>query len=198
MIKEVTHAHLGTIGYHSEHIHQTSFFGGTFFAASYSKTALVFWSLKVKANKLTLLWNRNRIDSPAIVLKKDQLPTHLWWVVVDKSLSLLVTLKWSVEYYRVAFNFFLISGLFNKVRCSGTQGPFACLVMIGEKTWFYSDFDKTRLQSLTFSASKRIVVKYLGWIISNHVQTNHFDFKFLKYILFLSPLPPLQWGRGQK
>ena len=66
---------------------------GLFFAASYSKTALVFWSLKVKANKLTLLWNRNRIDSPAIVLKKDQLPTHLWWVVVDKSLSLLVTLK---------------------------------------------------------------------------------------------------------
>ena len=30
------------------------------------------------------------------------------------------------------------------------------------KTCFYCDFDKTRLQNLTSSASKRMVIKYFG------------------------------------
>ena len=119
-----------------QNLHQTSFFGGTFFAASYSKTALVFWSLKVKANKLTLLWNRNRIDSPVIVLKKDQLPTHLWWVVVDKSLSLLVTLKWSVEYYRVAFNSVLFLVYLIKSDVVGPRGLLLVWSWLGEKNDF--------------------------------------------------------------
>ena len=42
MIKEVTRAIFGPIWYYSDPSDQTSFFVGGFFAASYSKTALVY------------------------------------------------------------------------------------------------------------------------------------------------------------